>query len=169
VRKDRFMPARQDGTSVPARLSMAVEVDTCVNRIKDADGNKVDKLRLMALPSQTLEPAKDPGAPIESEVKEPTEVAKVGGAVKAPVPIYTPDAIYTKDARKRKVQGECLVRLIVDAQGLPQNPQIVKSIDPGLDEMALQAVRRYRFNPGIKKGVGSVPVVIVVAVNFKLY
>jgi len=38
----------------------------------------------------------------------------------------------------------------------------------GLDEKAIEAVRRYRFNPALKDGV-PVPVEIKVEVNFRLY
>ncbi len=169
VRKDRFTPALQDGIAKPVKRSMAVVVDTCVEKAKDAGGNKFDKLRLMALPKQTLQPARDSEPILEVKGDETAVVAKVGGAVSPPIPIYTPNAIYTQDARKRKVQGECFIRVIVDANGFPQNPQVVRPLDPGLDAAALEAVRHYRFNPAVKKGVGPVPVVITVAVNFRLY
>lgn len=169
VRKDHFIPARQGGVAKPVKRSMAVVVDTCVEKAKDAGGNKFDKLRLMALPKQSLQPAKDSDPVLEVKGEETAVVAKVGGTVSAPIPIHTPNAIYTADARKRKVEGECFIRVIVDAQGFPQNPQVVRPLDPGLDAAALEAVRHYRFNPAVKKGVGPVPVMITVAVNFRLY
>lgn len=169
VRKDRFIPARQGGVAKKVKRSMAVVVDTCVERAKDAGGNKFDKLRLTALPKQTLQPARDSEPVLEVKGEELAVVAKVGGAVSAPTPILTPNAVYTADARKRKIEGECFIRVIVDAQGFPQNPQVVRPLDPGLDAAALEAVRHYRFNPAVKKGAGPVPVVITVAVNFRLY
>ena len=169
VRKDHFIPARQGGAAKRVKRSMAVVVDTCVEKAKDAGGNKFDRLRLVALPKQTLQPARDSEPILEVKGEETAVVAKVGGAVSAPTPILTPNAIYTADARKRKVEGECFIRLIVDAQGFPQNPQVVRPLDPGLDAAALEAVRHYRFNPAVKKGAGPVPVAITVAVNFRLY
>jgi periplasmic protein TonB len=38
----------------------------------------------------------------------------------------------------------------------------------GLDEKALEAVLRYRFKPAMKGGK-PVPVLITIAVNFRLY
>jgi TonB family protein len=148
---------------------MAVVVGTCVEHTKDSRGNKFDKLRLTAVPRQTLQPARDSEPILEVKGEETAVVAKVGGTVSAPTPIYTPQAVYTEDARKRKIEGECFIRLVVDASGFPQNPQVVRSLDSGLDAAALEAVRHYRFNPAVKKGVGPVPVMITVAVNFKLY
>lgn len=168
LRKDRFMPARRGGVALAVKRSMAVVVDTCVEHAKDAAGNKFDKLRLTGLPKQTVQPARDSEPVLEVKGEETAVVAKVGGTVSAPTPIRTPNAIYTDDARRRKLQGECFIRLIVDANGFPQNPQVVRSLDPGLDERALEAVRHYRFNPAVKKGAGPVPVVITIAVNFRL-
>lgn len=169
LRKDRFRPAHKDGVALAVKRSMAVVVNTCVEHTKGAGASQFEKLRLNALPRQTLQPARDSAAVLEVKGDETAVVAKVGGAVSAPTPIYIPNAIYTADARKRKIQGECFIRLIVDAQGFPQNPQVVRPLDPGLDAAALEAVRHYRFNPAVKKGVGPVPVVITVAVNFRLY
>ncbi len=63
--------------------------------------------------------------------------------------------------------GDCLVRLIVDASGNPQDPRIVKSLDPGLDQEAIKAVMKYRFKPAMRNGQ-PVPVFITIAINFKL-
>jgi len=39
----------------------------------------------------------------------------------------------------------------------------------GLDQKALEAVRKYRFKPAMKDGKTPVPVMITVEVNFRLY
>ena len=59
------------------------------------------------------------------------------------------------------------MRLIVDEHGMPHNPQIVKSLDPGLDQKALDAVLQYRFRPAQKRGV-AVPVMITIRINYQL-
>ncbi|HEY2860173.1 MAG TPA: energy transducer TonB [Terracidiphilus sp.] len=61
-----------------------------------------------------------------------------------------------------------MISLIVDAQGNPQNPRVVRHLGMGLDEKALQAVQGYRFKPARKNGK-AVPVMVTVAVNFRLY
>ena len=98
----------------------------------------------------------------------PYLVEKVGHGVSAPVPIKTPQAKYTREARKKKIQGACLVRLIVDANGNPQNLKLVRSIGYGLDEAALEAVKKYRFKPAMKSGQ-PVAVEMAIEVNFRLY
>lgn len=96
-------------------------------------------------------------------------VYRVGGGVSAPVPIFTPEAEFSDEARRAKYQGVCLISLIVDAQGNPQNPRVVRALGMGLDEKALEAVKKYKFKPAMKEGRTPVPVMITVEVNFRLY
>jgi TonB family protein len=92
----------------------------------------------------------------------------VGGGVSAPVPLNNVEAEFSDEARRAKYQGICLISLIVDAQGNPQNPRVVRTLGMGLDEKALEAVRKYKFKPAMK-GNTPVPVMITVEVNFRLY
>jgi TonB family protein len=95
-------------------------------------------------------------------------VYRVGSGVSAPVPIFTPEAEFSDEARRAKYQGVCLISLIVDAQGNPQNPRVVRPLGMGLDEKALEAVRKYKFKPAMK-GNSPVPVMMSIEVNFRLY
>ncbi len=94
---------------------------------------------------------------------------QIGGRVSGPVPLITPEAEFSDEARRAKYQGECLISMIVDANGNPQNPHVVRALGMGLDEKALEAVRKYKFKPAMKDGKTPVPVMITVAVNFRLY
>ncbi len=96
-------------------------------------------------------------------------LAQVGGRVSAPVPLFQPEAEFSDEARRAKYQGVCLVSLIVDTQGNPQNVHIVRALGMGLDEKAMEAVRRYKFKPAMRDGKTPVPVQVNVEVNFRLY
>jgi len=96
-------------------------------------------------------------------------LAQVGGRVSAPVPLFQPDAEFSDEARRAKYQGVCLVSLIVDAQGNPQNVHVVRALGMGLDEKAMEAVRKYKFKPAMRDGKTPVPVQVNVEVNFRLY
>jgi len=94
---------------------------------------------------------------------------RVGGGISAPVPLNSVEAEFSDEARRAKYQGVCLIQMIVDSQGIPQNPRVVRPLGMGLDEKALEAVRKYRFKPAMKDGKTAVPVMITVEVNFRLY
>jgi protein TonB len=97
-----------------------------------------------------------------------TGIYSPGGDVTNPIPIVTPEAEFSDEARRAKYQGICMIAIIVDAHGYPQNPRVIRSLGMGLDEKALEAVRQYRFKPALKNGK-PVAVRITVAVSFHLY
>ena len=94
---------------------------------------------------------------------------QVGKNVSAPVPLFTPEAEFSDEARRAKYQGVCIVGLIVDVHGDPQNVHVVRALGMGLDEKALEAVRKYKFKPAMKDNKTPVPVAVNVEVNFRLY
>jgi protein TonB len=94
---------------------------------------------------------------------------RVGGAVSQPVPLNNVEAEFSDEARRAKYQGVCLISVIVDIYGNPQNPRVVRALGMGLDEKALEAVRKYKFKPAMKDGKTPVPVMINVEINFRLY
>jgi TonB family protein len=90
------------------------------------------------------------------------------GGVTNPVPIVSPEAEFSGEARRSKYQGICMISVIVDARGYPQNPRVTRSLGMGLDEKALEAVQKYRFKPAMKDG-HPVASIILVEVDFRLY
>ena len=94
---------------------------------------------------------------------------RVGGGTTAPVPIFQPDAEFSDEARRNKYQGVCIVEIIVDARGVPQNPRVVRALGEGLDEKAIEAVMRYKFRPGMKGGKPVAVGPVDIEVNFRLY
>jgi bla regulator protein blaR1 len=81
--------------------------------------------------------------------------------------IYKVEPKYPEDARAKKIEGSVLLGLTIDHGGLPQNIQIKRSLDPSLDQAAVEAVRQWRFEPAIKDGQ-PVSMWITVEVYFSL-
>jgi TonB family protein len=94
---------------------------------------------------------------------------QVGGRVSAPVAIFQPNAEFSDEARRAKYQGVCIVALIVDTQGNPQNVHVTRSLGMGLDEKAIEAVQQYKFRPALLDGRTPVPVAITIQIDFRLY
>ena len=67
------------------------------------------------------------------------------------------------------MDGDCLVSLIVDTNGMPQNIHMVKILAPSLDLKAMNAIKQYRFKPAMKDGKTPVAVPITIEVDFRLY
>lgn len=98
----------------------------------------------------------------------PNTVFRVGGAVKPPRVIDSPDPAYSEIARKEKYQGTTILWLIVDKDGLPRNIRVAVPLGMGLDDKAAEAVQSWRFQPATRDGA-PVAVQINVEVNFRLY
>lgn len=93
---------------------------------------------------------------------------RVGGGVTPPKIIYQPEAEFSDQARMAKYQGQCVVEVIVDPKGMPQNPRVIQHLGMGLDQKAIEAVKQYRFKPAM---LGNKPVAvdIDVIVDFHIY
>ncbi|MFZ0590433.1 MAG: energy transducer TonB, partial [Bryobacteraceae bacterium] len=102
-----------------------------------------------------------------NSTKQESNVYKIGGDVKAPVVLYKAEPEYTKDAKARKIEGTVFLHIVVSADGLPENIKVTRSLDPGLDEKAVEAVTQWRFAPATKNGE-AVAVEASIEVNFRL-
>jgi protein TonB len=59
---------------------------------------------------------------------------------------------YPSEMRGKKVEGLVSVIFVVDASGKVTNPKVEKSSHPAFERPALEAVRQWRFEPGLKGG-----------------
>ena len=93
---------------------------------------------------------------------------RVGGGVTAPKAISAPDPEYSADARLAAYECTSVLYLVLSPQGVPRDIRVARSCDLGLDEEAIVAVRKWKFEPSTKDGV-PVAVQINVEVTFHLY
>jgi len=101
----------------------------------------------------------------------PQETAiDVGPGVSPPQPIFTPDPDYPLSVRKgkHKIQGTCVLGLIVDERGSVRDVHVTRSVDKRLDQNAIDAVNQWKFKPAVKDGK-PVAVRTSVEVDFRLY
>lgn len=85
----------------------------------------------------------------------------------APRVIYAPDPEYSEDARRNRIEGTCLLWIIVGPDGRARDIRIQGVIGHGLDEKAIEAVRQWKFQPALMDGK-PVAVQINVEVSFQL-
>ena len=87
--------------------------------------------------------------------------------VVTPVLIYEVKPSYTEDAMRDRVVGAVVMTCIVQLNGMCEGTQITKSLDPRLDQQAMNALRDWRFRPGEYRG-RPVPVQVTVEMSFTL-
>jgi len=95
------------------------------------------------------------------------KVYKFGGDVSAPIPIKKVEPQYTEEARDAKIIGTVLLRLHIEKDGSPQNITVIEGLPMGLDEKAVEAIKQWKFKPGMKDGK-PVRVQATIEVNFRL-
>jgi TonB family protein len=177
IAADRFKPGSHGGVPVGVWQTVRVDLKACVEKAWGDEGEEIARLRLRSQPAQKF------GVPPQSygDVFRPGEIVisnnpgddaaglyRVGSGVSAPTAISSPAPHFSDEAKRAKYQGICILSLIVDAQGMPQDVRVLRTLGMGLDEKAIEAVKQYRFKPAMKKDE-PVPVRIVVEVNFRLY
>jgi TonB family protein len=82
--------------------------------------------------------------------------------VTAPKVGHRVDAKYSEFAVRDKVQGTMQLRVVVDASGAPQRIAVARPLGYGLDASAVEAMMKWRFDPGLRDGS---PVVAGVAIE----
>jgi TonB family protein len=87
--------------------------------------------------------------------------------VTMPILVLKTEPEYSDEARRVKRSGTVTLKIVVDAKGLPSSILVMQPLGFGLDESAVDAVRHWRFKPGLKDG-RPVPVEAVVEVSFRL-
>ncbi len=85
----------------------------------------------------------------------------------APVAIHKAEPEYTQAARDAGLQGEVWLTVVIDEKGVPTEIVVKRSLGLGLDEKAIEAVRKWRFKPAMKSGE-PVTMNVTIAVSFHL-
>ena len=103
-------------------------------------------------------PTSPPPAPDPVVSPQPVvEPVRVGGGVARPRKTWNVQPEYPCMARLRRIQGLVILEVTVDRQGNVSNVSVLQSVE-GLGEAAVEAVRRWRYEPTI---IGGRPVSVV--------
>jgi protein TonB len=90
-----------------------------------------------------------------------------GSGIEPPRLLREVKADYTDEARRRGLKGEVVLELVVRRDGTVTDVKVLRRLDAGLDDRAIQAVRQWRFAPATRHGT-PVDVIVEVAVEFNL-
>jgi TonB family protein len=153
-----------------------LDLQACVDEIKDNAGKNAYWMWLRFPPVQKLVllPQPPEEAVLTVVNSNPKEVdsanvphIRVGGEVSAPVVLLSRDPEFSDEALRAKYGGVCIVSLIVDEYGMPQNLRVVRKLGYGLDEKAIEAVNHFRFKPAMRNGE-PIAVMVSIEINFRL-
>ncbi|HTP67614.1 MAG TPA: energy transducer TonB [Dongiaceae bacterium] len=83
--------------------------------------------------------------------------------------LYCPEPPYTEEARKNKLQGKMLLRVLVGEDGKARQVRLLQSLGLGLDESAEHAVYSWRFSPARDANRRPVAAWVTIETRFQLF
>ena len=92
-----------------------------------------------------------PATPAARAMATPQRIP-IGGNVQPAKLLTQVKPTYPPDLKQQGVTGVVSIRAIVSKQGELLNPQVVNTVNPGLAQAALDAVRQWRFQPTLLNG-----------------
>jgi protein TonB len=92
---------------------------------------------------------------------------RVGGGVSAPIVVYRIEPNYSEDARRARYQGSVVLSAIVRKDGSIEILKVLRGLGLGLDENAVEALKKWKFRPGTRSGE-PVDVALNIEINFAL-
>jgi TonB family protein len=187
VKRSEYRPAKLDGRTVPVLACLRVPFDpdepavpaiqrcptnsATVRRLREGDNSHRQLAKIQS--KEEVDPSIDFGTVDRKAALATTDAfdskreEALPSDIRPPVPIKTINAQYSPEARLKKIQGPVLLSLVVNENGTPESPRVIKSLGYGLDENAIDAAMQYRFHPATRAGK-PVAVRITVDVNFKI-
>jgi protein TonB len=92
----------------------------------------------------------------------------VGGNVQAAKLLRQVQPVYPADLKQQGITGTVMLRAVISTTGETLNPEVINTtVNPGLAQAALDAVRQWRYQPTLLNGQ-PVEVVTNVDVTFEL-
>lgn len=190
IPNNAMLPPQVLNSTVPSYTSAALvnriegtvtlETESDINggikvlRVVRGLGHGLDETAAQAVQRWTFAPARRNGAPVSSIAQidvdfklPPAEVVKVGGGVTAPTVLSRVTPQYTDEARKDRYTGTVVIEGLIKTDGTFDVIRIVRGLDYGLTERAIDALKQWKFNPGMRQGK-PVDVAINIEVNFNL-
>lgn len=150
---------------------------------------KIKKVKIVPIPDPTPDEPEPIVPPEEEEVEIPEELqefdflsdipdappavdtgpVRIGVNVQGepPVPIRKIDPIYPEAARRLRIEGVVILELVVKKDGTVGDIKVLRSLNPLLDQAAIEAARQWRFKPGRVNG-RPVDAFFVLTVRFNL-
>ena len=80
------------------------------------------------------------------------ETFDVSELEKRPEPVSQVPPTYPSELRKARIEGLVTLVFVLDESGRVEEPRVEKSSRPEFEKPALDAIRKWRFRPGMREG-----------------
>jgi TonB family protein len=180
VHPDYSEEARRAGIQGSVALMIDVGADGKVQNVtvQRGLGYGLDEKAVEAARQWLFQPATRDGQPVSSVVNvalsfgpampgASSESVVANTGVTMPRVVLKVEPEYSEAARRAKFQGTVVLSVDVMPDGSAQNISVQRSLGLGLDEKAVEAVRKWRFQPGTRNGQ-AVTTTSTIEVNFRL-
>lgn len=147
VKDWRYYPARRDGVPVPAQMELTVTISATGVVVSQTGTEMVETFIERLL-----------GDHMSYRPSRPTEIDRLPARINNVAPKYAEDAL------KQGVRGKVQVHFYIDETGTARMPAVDMTDHPYLAEIAVAAVREWKFEPPTVKGV---PVMVEASQEFK--
>lgn len=131
----QYQPARRDGVPVPAQVELTVTMSATGLVVSYTGVEMMDAYFDRML-----------GDPMKYRLSSPKEIDRV------PVRTNTVSPKYAEEALKQGVRGKVQVHFYIDENGTARMPAVDHTDHPYLAEIAVAAVREWKFEPPTTKG-----------------
>jgi len=104
---------------------------------------------------------------VTREETETPNVVRAAGEIKPPKLLEKVDPVYPEEARKERVEGVVILEATTDKGGKVVKTRVLRSVDPLLDNAAVEAVEQWKYAPAV---IGGKPtgIIFTVTCRFKL-
>jgi len=125
----------------------------CLEKFKKYPEKYIKKDEVKILQTTTIKPVRSEG--------------QLGVEVIIPTPIRRITPVYPEKCKKEGIKGTVVLEIKIDEEGNVMDVQVLKSVHPDLDKVAMEAIKKWKYKPVIKDGKPA-PVVFAVTINFWL-
>jgi TonB family protein len=96
-------------------------------------------------------------------------IARPGVAgVTVPACVYCPNPSFTDEARAAKFNGSVVLQVVVTADGHAENISVVRKAGYGLEQNAIETVKKWQFRPAKGPDGNPVATVVPIEVTFRI-
>lgn len=135
---------------VVAPAEVMVDREGMVTDVTDAPGEFRDPIAI-AMKNWRFAPAREGGQPVAAKIRVPVILTRGGeptGKMTQPARVtFQAPPVYPFGMRASGMRGEVVVDFFVDIEGRVRNAHVARSLNPAFDDPAIEAVRKWRFEP----------------------